>query len=218
MEYVEGQPVTKYCDAESLNTRDRLQLFLKICSAVRYAHDRNIIHRDLKPSNILVKHDGTPKLLDFGIAKIIGDLPGASNEATVAGFRMLTPAYASPEQMRGDPATARSDVYSLGVIVYELLCGQRPSLSTFQLSASPAERPQEAHLSSHLRAIIFHAIRWDPDERYPSVGAFASDIERYLEGLPPASIPRDPLQLEASAIANFDSHFALPRRRNARHF
>ncbi len=198
MEYVEGQPVTQYCDAESLNTRDRLQLFLKICAAVRYAHERNIVHRDLKPSNILVKHDGAPKLLDFGIAKIVGELPGVNNEATIAGFRMLTPAYASPEQMRGDLATARSDVYSLGVILYELLCGERPSLNTFQLSASPAERPQEAHLSLHLRSIVFQAIRWDPDERYPSIGAFAGDIERYLEGLPPAAISGPPLQLDTN--------------------
>ncbi len=198
MEYVEGQPINNYCDAESLNTRDRLQLFLKVCSAVRYAHERNIVHRDLKPSNILVKQDGLPKLLDFGIAKMIGEFPGVSNEATVAGFRMLTPAYASPEQMRGDPATAQSDVYSLGVILYELLCGERPRLSTFQLSSSPAERPQEAHLSSHLRSIVFHAMRWDPEERYSSVGAFAGDIERYLEGLPPASISAYPLQLDAS--------------------
>jgi eukaryotic-like serine/threonine-protein kinase len=198
MEYVEGQPVTKYCDAESLTTRDRLHLFLKICTAVRYAHERNIIHRDLKPSNILVKQDGTPKLLDFGIAKIIGDLPGVSNEATMVGFRLLTPAYASPEQMRGDPPTVRSDVYSLGVILYELLCGERPSLSTFQLTASPLERPQEAHLSLHLRSIVFNAIRWDPNERYPSVAALAGDIERYLGGLPPISAAGPPLEIEAT--------------------
>lgn len=199
MEYVEGEPVTKFCDANSLTTRERLELFLKICSAVRYAHERHIIHRDLKPSNILVKQDGTPKLLDFGIAKIMGaELPGTSNEATVVGFRMLTPAYASPEQMRGEPATPRSDVYSLGVILYELLCGERPSLSTFQRSPASPDRPQEAHLSAHLRAIVFNAIRWDPEERYPSVEAFTADIQRYLEGLPPKAGSRMAVDLEAA--------------------
>src|SRR4051794_14533046 len=183
MEYVEGKPVTEFCEERALHTRERLELFLKICSAVQYAHERNIIHRDLKPGNILVKGDGTPKLLDFGIAKILGaDAPSQSNDATVAGFRMLTPAYASPEQMRGDGATERSDVYSLGVILYELLCGERPSLSTFQRSGSAGESAGTTHLSANLRAIVLHAIQWDPNERYPSVKAFGADLQRYLAG------------------------------------
>ncbi|HMJ61919.1 MAG TPA: protein kinase, partial [Bryobacteraceae bacterium] len=185
MEYVDGHPVTQYCDANSLAARDRLHLFLKICSAVQYAHERNIVHRDLKPGNILVKRDGSPKLLDFGIAKIMGAEISKANEATIAGFRMLTPAYASPEQMRGDPATARSDVYSLGVILYELLCGERPNLGTFDSRALDDERTQEAHLSLNLRTIVFGAIRLDPRERYASVDAFAADITRYLNGAPP---------------------------------
>ncbi|MBV9612122.1 MAG: protein kinase, partial [Acidobacteriaceae bacterium] len=197
MEYVEGQSVTKYCDAHLLNTRERLALFLKICSAVRYAHEKNIIHRDLKPSNILVKQDGTPKLLDFGIAKFIDAEQGVNAEATIAGFRMLTPAYASPEQLRGDAASGRSDVYSLGVILYELLCGERPSLSTFQRSGA-GDLPQEAHLSAHLRAIVFRAIRWDPEDRYPSVGAFSADIERYLDGLPPQASSATMLELDST--------------------
>jgi serine/threonine protein kinase len=110
MEYVEGQSVTQYCEAHSLTARDRVTLFLKICSAVQYAHERNIIHRDLKPGNILVKRKGTPKLLDFGIAKILSEDSPALQEATLQGLRMLTPAYASPEQMHGDPATVRSDI------------------------------------------------------------------------------------------------------------
>lgn len=200
MEYVEGQPVTQYCDAHTLNTRDRLELFAKICSAVRYAHERNILHRDLKPSNLLVKQDGTPKLLDFGIAKIMlaAEEQNPGVEATIAGFRMLTPAYASPEQMRGDAATIRSDVYSLGVILYELLCGERPSLSTFQRDTSQRERPEEAHLSAHVRAIVFNAIRWDPEERYPSVEAFLTDIQRYLDGLPPKAAARAALEVDAT--------------------
>lgn len=190
MEYVEGQTVTQYCDAHGLSAQDRLSLFLKICSAVQYAHERNIIHRDLKPSNILVKRDGTPKLLDFGIAKIVGgDMPGGGREATIAGFRMLTPAYASPEQMRGDAATVCSDVYSLGIILYELLCGERPNLGTFQRSLANSERTEEAHLSVPLRSVVFTAIRLDPQERYPSVEALAADIRRYLSG----SAPQTPL-------------------------
>ncbi len=188
MEYVDGQPVTQFCDTNSLAARDRLHLFVKICSAVQYAHERNIVHRDLKPGNILVKRDGSPKLLDFGIAKIMGaEISKVNSEATIAGFRMLTPAYASPEQMRGDPATARSDVYSLGVILYELLCGERPNLNTFESRVSDTDRTQDAHLSLHLRTIVFNAIRLDPRERYSSVEAFAGDIRRYLSGAPPQS-------------------------------
>ncbi len=185
MEYVEGQPVTQYCETNSLTARDRLSLFLKICSAVQYAHERNIIHRDLKPGNILVKWKGTPKLLDFGIAKILSEeTSGPAQDATGHGVRMLTPAYASPEQLRGDPATVRSDVYSLGIILYELLCGERPNLATFQRGAE-SEHTRDAPLSVYLRAIVFKAIRLDPAERYPSVEAFAADIGRYLSGAPP---------------------------------
>lgn len=188
MEYVEGQPINAFCNEHALSDRDRLELFLKVCSAVQYAHERDILHRDLKPSNILVKANGTPKLLDFGIAKIVGaDLPGTTNEATIAGFQVLTPAYASPEQMRGDPATAGSDVYSLGVVLYELLCGERPSLSTLERVKTASATLGEARLSSSLRSIVLHAIRLDPQERYPTVQAFAADIRRYLEGLPPAA-------------------------------
>ncbi|MBV8707162.1 MAG: protein kinase, partial [Acidobacteriaceae bacterium] len=199
MEYVEGVPVTDFCEEHALNTRERLELFLKICSAVQYAHERNIIHRDLKPGNILVKADGTPKLLDFGIAKILGaDAPSQGSDATVAGLRMLTPAYASPEQMRGDGATERSDVYSLGVILHELLCGERPSLSTFQRSGSAGENARTAHLSTTLRAIVFHAIQWDPNERYGSVKEFSADLGRYLRGEPPQIDARQAGQLDTT--------------------
>ena len=188
MEYVKGQPINVYCGEHGLDDHQRLELFLNICSAVQYAHERHILHRDLKPSNILVKQDGTPKLLDFGIAKIMGaDMPGTTNEATLAGFQMLTPAYASPEQMRGDPATVRSDVYSLGVILYELLCGERPSLSTLQKTSTTTDKSGDARLSASLRSILMDAIRLDPDERYPSVQAFAADIRRYLDGIPLAT-------------------------------
>ncbi|MBV8832011.1 MAG: protein kinase, partial [Acidobacteriaceae bacterium] len=188
MEYVEGLPITQYCDDHSLTIRDRLNLFMKVCSAVQYAHERNIIHRDLKPGNILVKKDGTPKLLDFGIAKILGvQGAGAELDATQQTIRMLTPAYASPEQLRGNPATVRSDIYSMGVVLYELVCGKRPDEMKFLRVNPDSVCTHEAHLSPYLRAILVRAIHVDPAERYPSVEGFTADIRRYLSGAPPAA-------------------------------
>src|SRR5215813_12880280 len=130
MEYVEGVPLVEYCQSHRLSLEQRLKLFRTVCEAVLYAHQHAVIHRDLKPSNILVKEDGSLRLLDFGIAKHLETM-GDAVEQTMTGLRLMTPAYASPEQIRGEQLGVQTDVYSLGVILYQLLCGQLPfDLST----------------------------------------------------------------------------------------
>ncbi|MCI0620599.1 MAG: serine/threonine protein kinase [Acidobacteria bacterium] len=189
MEYVEGQPIHHYCRERSLTLPGRLQLFLKVCEAVASAHRNLVIHRDLKPSNILVTPDGQPKLLDFGIAKLL-----ESNERTLTGLHRMTPQYASPEQVRGEAVTTASDVYSLGVLLYQLLTERLPyradAVTPLQMSRAVVEeeplRPRTLNpkLAGDLEAILLKALRKEPERRYPSVDGLHEEIERYLEGLP----------------------------------
>ncbi len=157
MELIEGRPITEYCDEHGLSTRERLSLFLQVCAAVHYAHQRLIIHRDIKPGNILVTADGIPKLLDFGIAKIVESGQEADEApATLTGFRVLTPRYASPEQIQGEAMTIATDVYSLGVVLYELLTGRSPyelmNGSTQGFAREVCEKEPQKPSSAVLRA------------------------------------------------------------------
>jgi serine/threonine protein kinase len=217
MEYVEGTRLDQYCDAQQMPIAARLRLFVKVCAAVNAAHQHFVVHRDLKPSNILVTPDGEPKLLDFGIAKVIDAEAGLFETATANVF--LTPMYASPEVLRGEPATAASDIYSLGVALYELLSGERPydvsRLSPASLveaittkdprrpSATTSDEPAaelarlrastperlKGQLAGDLDSIALKALAKNPQERYASVAQLADDIERHLEGQPVTAVP-----------------------------
>jgi tetratricopeptide (TPR) repeat protein/predicted Ser/Thr protein kinase len=193
MEYVEGRPLLEY--AAPLSVRQRLELFRSVCAAVQYAHQNLIVHRDLKPGNILVTANGTPKLLDFGIAKLVDPDSADSNlTLTMAGSRLMTPHYASPEQVRGDPVTTASDVYSLGVVLYELLTGERPHrLVTYSPEAIERaicrEEPRKPsawnpQLDPDLDNIVFMALRKEPQRRYASAEQLSEDVRLHLEGRP----------------------------------
>ncbi len=153
LELVEGVPITEYCDREELDLAQRLRLFRSVCEAVHYAHRRLVVHRDLKPSNVLVSHDGQVKLLDFGIAKLLDATAEGDEDQTATEYRALTPAYASPEQLIGRPVTIASDVYSLGVILYELICGIRPYQRGSDSPHQLAERLQRSPPPTPSRAL-----------------------------------------------------------------
>jgi tetratricopeptide (TPR) repeat protein/tRNA A-37 threonylcarbamoyl transferase component Bud32 len=189
MEFVDGVPLDRYCDQRGLGIPERLRLFLPLCDAVEYAHQKLIIHRDLKPSNVLVTAEGEPKLLDFGIAKALDDSP-AGDTRTLA----LTPDYASPEQARGDTATTVTDVYGLGGVLYFLLTG-RPTHTVAGLSPSQLQRaiceiaplpPSQLRpeLKGDLENILLKALHTDPARRYRSVRELREDLDRFLERRP----------------------------------
>jgi serine/threonine protein kinase/tetratricopeptide (TPR) repeat protein len=200
MDYVEGLPIDEFCALHQLSVPARLQLFLGVCTAVRYAHQNLVIHRDLKPGNILITKEGVPRLLDFGIAKLLNPEFLQTPLVTRTEWRPLTLEYASPEQLRGEPITEASDVYSLGVVLYELLAGRRPFVTAGRArleiermvcdqtperpSAAVTETSGRRALEGDLDTIVMKALRKEPERRYASVGEFSEDIQHHLDGIP----------------------------------
>ncbi|GMU64380.1 MAG: hypothetical protein AMXMBFR36_06540 [Acidobacteriota bacterium] len=212
LEYVEGRPITEHADAADLGVEARLRLFLEVCAAVEAAHRSLVVHRDLKPSNVLVSDAGEVKLLDFGIAKLLED--ETDSVATRTGLRLMTPAYAAPEQILGGDVTTATDVFALGAVLFELVSGRRPFERSGRTPTDLAreverervERPSEvarrrsreaadpetrwelerraARISGDLDAILLQALEADPRRRYPTVEAFAADLRRHLDGRP----------------------------------
>jgi serine/threonine-protein kinase len=209
LEYIEGRKITEYCDERRLGLRARLALFLEVARAVQYAHANLVVHRDLKPANILVTNQGEVRLLDFGIAKLLTEGEAGETELTQLGGRAFTPQYASPEQISGGVLTTASDVYSLGVVLYELLTGARPyklrrdtrgGLEEAIVEAEPV-RPSQASigvkrqsraLRGDLDTIVLKALAKRPADRYGSADALIQDIQRYLDGEAVLARPENP--------------------------
>jgi serine/threonine protein kinase/TolB-like protein/Tfp pilus assembly protein PilF len=217
MEYVRGEPLTEWCDAHRVGIRGRVQLFLQVLAAVQYAHERHVIHRDLKPSNILVTEAGQVRLLDFGVAKLLQSEESADEAPLTRVYgQAFTPVYASPESVRGDLVGPKSDIYSLGVLLFELLAGDRPyrlkagasrSMLEQAIAAAEVQRPStqttpEAparrglspdHLVRELRGdldlMVLKALEKEPGARYASAAALADDLQRHLDGKPVSAQP-----------------------------
>jgi Tol biopolymer transport system component/serine/threonine protein kinase len=209
MEYVDGEPIDKYCERRQLSIEERLTLFCDVCSAVQYAHRNLVVHRDLKPSNILVTAEGRVVLLDFGIARLLGDGGNGVHVAKTTVDRAFTPLYSSPEQIRGEQASTAADVYALGVLLHTLLTGSNPyKLSSFDSYAvaravleQEPERPSVTaarlglspkavrHLRGDLDAIVLRALSKEPARRYATVEQLGADVRRHLEGLPVLAQP-----------------------------
>lgn len=219
MEYLEGRPITEYCNAKRLAIHERLKLFVTVCAAVHYAHQNLVIHRDLKPNNVIVTCDGVPKLLDFGIAKLLGTDARAEGAETETHFRILTPEYASPEQIRGEVMTTASDVYGLGVLLYEILTRRRPYCFTTrqpdEIARLIGERDppkpsttMDGRLGRQVRGdldnIVLMAMQRDPRRRYGSVEQLAQDIARFLE--------RQPIIAHAPTLAYRSARFVQRHR------
>jgi eukaryotic-like serine/threonine-protein kinase len=180
MEYIDGEPITTWADARSLSCRERVTLFLQVCTAVEAAHRNLIVHRDLKPGNILVTSDGRVKLLDFGIARLLGDVatgPVATRGGEPASF---TPSYAAPEQMRALPVSTATDVFALGAVLYRLLSGRLP----FATRADPDAIAEPAGLAPDLDSILSRTLQVDRDQRYSTVQELRTDLESWLDGKP----------------------------------
>ena len=229
MEYVEGVPITEHCEQAGASVEERLRLFMDVCDAVHHAHQSLVVHRDIKPGNILVTRDGAPKLLDFGIGKVLDPTEGPDRTLTVR--RVLTPEYASPEQLRGGVITTATDVHGLGLLLYQLLTGRHPfaddATTTEEVDralretnpTSPSTRVGAARprlrraLRGDLDNIVLKALRKEPERRYASVEALRADVERHLEGRPIRARPdsvryrlskfvsRNPWGVAAAALA-----------------
>ena len=204
IEYIDGTSILEHCEARGLGVEDRLRLFLDVCDAVRYAHRSLVVHRDLKPSNILVTADGQVKLLDFGIAKLLGDGPDVGPGLTETGMRVMTPEYAAPEQVSGAPVTTATDVYALGAVLYELLSGQRAhrldsrtpievARVVCEVDPAPPSGVAAGALHQRLRGdldtITLAALQKKPERRYPTVERLAEDVRRHLDGRPVSARP-----------------------------
>lgn len=211
MEYVEGESLIEYCEQQGLGIEERLRLFIKVCSAVAYAHRNLVVHRDIKPSNILITADGEPKLLDFGLAKAFE----SDAETTRTEMHAFTPAYASPEQILGESMTTATDQFSLGVVLFELITGEKPfhfegkSFDEIIRSADSAKaKPPSQLISNHSQRlsgdidnIVLKCLRREPERRYDSVADLSNDIERFLDGRPVAARPSTFVYLASKFVA-----------------